>query len=74
MEPHPNCSAALCSVHPPGHISGIRGTWATIWNKALPESGYQLADAPDFERYDENFDPRTGMGGVEIWIPIHNGA
>ena len=57
-----------------GHISGIRGTWATIWNKALPESGYQLADAPDFERYDENFDPRTGMGGVEIWIPIQNGA
>jgi AraC family transcriptional regulator len=57
-----------------GHISGIRGTWATTWNKALPESGYKLADAPDFERYDEHFDPKTGMGGVEIWIPIQSGA
>jgi AraC family transcriptional regulator len=52
------------------HISTIRSTWNTIWNKWLPESGYQLADAPDFERYGEQFDSRTGMGGVEIWIPI----
>jgi AraC family transcriptional regulator len=28
------------------------------------------ADAPDFERYDADFDPRTGMGGVEIWVPL----
>jgi AraC family transcriptional regulator len=53
-----------------GHISGIRSTWYTIWNKWLPKSGHQLADAPDFERYDERFDPRTGRGDVEIWVPI----
>ena len=53
-----------------GHISAIRSTWATIWNKWLPKSGHQLADAPDFERYDSRFDPRTGSGEVEIWVPL----
>ena len=28
------------------------------------------ADAPNFERYDEKFDPSTGDGGLEIWIPV----
>ena len=53
-----------------GHISAIRSTWATVWNKWLPKSGHQLADAPDFERYDSRFDPRTGNGEVEIWVPL----
>jgi AraC family transcriptional regulator len=28
------------------------------------------ADGPEFERYDEKFDPSSGMGEVEIWIPV----
>jgi len=41
----------------------------------LPESGYQppraAAGAPDFfERYGEGFNPLTGMGDIEVWIPI----
>jgi AraC family transcriptional regulator len=52
------------------HISTIRSTWNTIWNEWLPNSGYEVADAPDFERYDENFNPATGTGGFEIWVPI----
>jgi AraC family transcriptional regulator len=52
------------------HISTIRRTVNTIWNKWLPESGHEVADAPDFERYGESFDPRTGNGGLEIWIPL----
>ena len=52
------------------HVSTIRRTVNTIWSRWLPESGLEVADAPDFERYDEAFDPRTGMGGIEIWIPI----
>jgi AraC family transcriptional regulator len=52
------------------HISTIRRTWFTIWNKVLPESGHQAAGGPEFERYGEDFDPRTGTGGFEIWIPI----
>jgi AraC family transcriptional regulator len=52
------------------HISTIRRTFATIWDKWLPESGHIVADAPEFERYGEEFDPVSGTGGVEIWIPL----
>ena len=52
------------------HISTIRRTVNTIWNQWLPASGLKAADAPNFERYDENFDPITGNGGLEIWIPV----
>jgi len=52
------------------HISTIRTTWSTVWNKWLPESGYEVVDAPDFERYGEEFDPKMGTGGLEIWIPV----
>lgn len=52
------------------HISSIRRTWNTIWNAWLPASGHTPADAPNFERYSEQFDPVTGMGGVEIWLPL----
>lgn len=53
-----------------GHISTFRNTVYTIWNKYVPESGIEVADAPDFELYDERFDPRSGSGAVEIWIPV----
>ena len=52
------------------HISTIRRTVNTIWNHWLPMSGMKAADAPNFERYDEKFDPLTGDGGLEIWIPV----
>lgn len=53
-----------------GHISDIRRTWATIFATWLPASGKQIVDAPQFERYDDQFDPHTGNGVVEIWIPV----
>ena len=53
-----------------GHISTVRGTWNAIWNQWMPTCGLERADAPDFERYGENFDSRTGNGGLEIWIPV----
>jgi AraC family transcriptional regulator len=52
------------------HISTISRTWAAIMNRHLPESGLEVADAPDFERYGAEFNPNTGVGLVEIWIPI----
>jgi AraC family transcriptional regulator len=52
------------------HISTIRRTVNTIWNHWLPISGMKAADAPNFERYDEKFDPLSGDGGLEIWIPV----
>jgi AraC family transcriptional regulator len=52
------------------HISGIRRTFNTIFNRWLPESGQQMDDAPLFEQYGERFDPQTGEGGLEIWVPL----
>jgi AraC family transcriptional regulator len=52
------------------HVSTVRGTFMAIFNDWLPKSGYQTADAPVFERYDQRFNARTGMGGFEIWVPI----
>jgi AraC family transcriptional regulator len=52
------------------HVSTIRRTINTIWNQWLPASGLKAADAPSFERYDQNFDPLTGNGGLEIWVPV----
>jgi AraC family transcriptional regulator len=55
------------------HVAELQNTCRLIadW---LPASGYEpekTAGAPDFfERYTEEFDPRTGMGGVEVWVPI----
>jgi AraC family transcriptional regulator len=56
--------------HQREHISTIRSAWNTIWNNWLPESGYEVVDAPNFERYGNDFDSVTGTGGFEIWIPI----
>ncbi len=42
----------------------------TIRHKWLPESGYDLGDGTVFEKYDHRFDPNTGTGVVEIWLPI----
>nr|WP_294557365.1 GyrI-like domain-containing protein [uncultured Rhodopila sp.] len=53
-----------------GHISAVRGTFMAIFNDWLPGSGLQSADAAVFERYDERFDGRTGLGGFEIWVPV----
>ena len=53
------------------HVSTVRATFIAIFNEWLPKSGYHSADAPPFERYDERFDGRTGLGGFEIWIPVN---
>ncbi len=53
-----------------GHISGISATWRAIMERWLPGSGLRMADAPGFERYAAEFDSSTGLGGVEIWIPL----
>jgi AraC family transcriptional regulator len=54
------------------HISTVRRTINTIWNHWLPAPGLKAADAPNFERYGENFDPLTGNGGLEIWVPVRD--
>lgn len=53
-----------------GHVSSIANTIDAIWSKWLPASGFQPTGTPCFERYDERFDPSTGLGGMEIWVSI----
>jgi len=53
-----------------GHISTVRETYSAIWNYALPELDQPVADAPIIEHHNATFDPRTGEGGIELWIPL----
>jgi AraC family transcriptional regulator len=76
--------ASALKIDPPrfevphrGHVSKLRDTLDNIWHNWFPGSGHEVAratgGAPDFfERYGEKFDPRTGMGDIEVWIPIQS--
>ena len=52
------------------HVSRIGETYSAIWNRVLPDLGLSQADSAVLERHDQTFDPRTGSGGVTIWIPL----
>lgn len=52
------------------HVARIGDTYRAIWDDWFPQSGKQPADAPVLERHADSFDPRTGLGGVAIWIPL----
>jgi AraC family transcriptional regulator len=41
-----------------GPASTLQATWEAIWHEWLPRSGRV------------RFDPRTGLGGIEVWSPI----
>jgi len=58
------------------HVSKLYETLDAI-DKWLPGSGLTVAsgapEAPSFfERYSEEFNPQTGMGGMEVWVPIQS--
>ena len=53
-----------------GHVATIQATFRAIWERGLAEAGVKASEAPVLERYDHRFDPRTGLGGFEIWVPI----
>jgi len=57
------------------HVTKLRDTIDAIFFKWLPQSGLQaaggVADTPAFlERYSEEFNPQTGLGGMEVWVPL----
>lgn len=55
------------------HVSKLNNTCQLAYDW-LTTSGHEAArsvGAPDFfELYTEEFNPRTGMGGIEVWVPI----
>lgn len=60
-----------------GSVQSIRTTIGFAFDQWLPQSGYRHASPADntlhfFERYGEQFDPHTGKGEIEIWLPISN--
>jgi predicted transcriptional regulator YdeE len=52
------------------NVSSIASTIDKIWRDWVPQAGLKVSSAPCFERYSENFSPKTGVGGIEIWIPL----
>jgi AraC family transcriptional regulator len=52
----------------PESVATIANTIDKIWKDWVPQAGLKIANAPCFERYTEEFDPKTGRGGMEIWI------
>jgi len=53
-----------------GHVSEFENTLEFIWKTWAAQNGARLANAPDFELYDERFNAETLSGEVEIWIPL----
>jgi AraC family transcriptional regulator len=53
-----------------GHISRLPDTVKQVWGQWLPTSRYRHDPAPDFELYDERWDPTTGEGEIDIYVPI----
>ncbi|MFJ2538099.1 MULTISPECIES: GyrI-like domain-containing protein [unclassified Pseudomonas] len=53
-----------------GSLDQLPATFQYIWKTWLPQSGREAADAPEFERYSEDFNPRINAGTLEIWLPL----
>ncbi len=53
-----------------GPASTLLMTWERIMREWLPSSGYQSAQAPDFEVHGRHIAARTALDDVEIWISL----
>lgn len=41
-----------------------------VYRSWLPESDYRRTGGPEFERYDDEFDPEDEKSTFEYWIPV----
>lgn len=48
----------------------IGETYKEIYERWLPQSGYQHAPAPEFEYYEAQFDPSNPNSVMAIYVPI----
>jgi predicted transcriptional regulator YdeE len=53
-----------------GHVIGLHRSHYTIMNDWAPKNELAIASAPNFELYHQDFDPVTGLGTIEIWMPL----
>jgi AraC family transcriptional regulator len=58
-----------------GHVTIIASIILAVFQQALPASQLAPGDTPNLlERYGASFDPQTGEGGFEIWVPVKGGT
>jgi len=53
-----------------GPIGELGYTWDRVWDEWLPQSGLLTRDSFAYELYGETWDPETGRGPLEIWVPV----
>ncbi|MBF4560170.1 AraC family transcriptional regulator [Pseudomonas sp. p50] len=53
-----------------GSLDKLPEVFQYIWHTWLPQSGHEAADAPEFERYSEDYNPKLNTGVLEIWLPL----
>lgn len=53
-----------------GSLDKLPEVFQYIWKTWLPQSGRTAANAPEFERYSEDYNPRLKTGVLEIWLPL----
>lgn len=58
--------------HHGNDLSTIRQTWQSISETWLPAAGLTRNGGPELEWYSPDFNPATGSGYVEIWIPVNS--
>jgi predicted transcriptional regulator YdeE/DNA-binding transcriptional MerR regulator len=54
----------------PCTLDGIHQAYEYAHGTWMPENGYKRADGPDFELYDEAFDPETPEAILHVYIPV----
>ncbi len=55
-----------------GHVARIKETIDVVFDQWLPISGFTHSSESIhfFERYGEDYNPETEVGGMEIWLPV----
>jgi AraC family transcriptional regulator len=52
------------------NLKNIKQAFKQIYHQWLPKSGYQRAQGPEFEFYDDSFKPIEGKLDLYIYIPV----
>lgn len=52
-----------------GDVTEIPATWEAIFSSWVPQSGEELGDGPEIERYEPGYEPTT-PGGLAMWVPL----
>jgi AraC family transcriptional regulator len=57
-----------------GPLATFPDTVKLVFGRWLAESKLPHAEAPDFEWYDERFDPERGAGEIDVYVPLDLGT